>query len=120
MNRYTWRTYPHVNMSSEFRLGAWVVRPSRNTISNNGQTTRLERKMVEVLVCLAEHHGEVVSKEHLIQAVWKDTFVADDSLTRCISELRSALGDDPKEPRFIETIPRRGYRLMTVAEPIDI
>ena len=75
-------------MSTEFRLGAWLVQPSQNTITGNGKSTRLEPKMVEVLVCLAERQGETVSKEQLIQRVWGDTFVTDDVLTRCISELR--------------------------------
>jgi DNA-binding winged helix-turn-helix (wHTH) protein len=67
---------------------------------------------MQVLVCLAECQGELVTKEQLIRAVWADTFVTDDVLTRCISELRKALNDDPKQPRFIETIPKGGYRLI--------
>ena len=61
-------------MSSDFQLGSWVVQPSQNAISCNGKTTRLEPKMVEVLVCLAEHAGETVSKDQLHQRVWGDTF----------------------------------------------
>ena len=57
-------------MSDEFRLGPWLVQPSQNTISNHGNTTRLEPKMVEVLVCLTESPGETVSKEQLIRKVW--------------------------------------------------
>ena len=106
-------------MSDEFRLGPWVVQPSQNTISNNGNTTRLEPKMVEVLVCLAESPGETVSKEQLIRRVWGDTFVTDDVLTRCISELRKALEDETKAPRVIETIPRKGYRLLEKVEAVQ-
>ncbi len=104
-------------MSSEFQLGPWVVQPGQNSISRDGKTTRLEPKMVEVLVCLAEKPGETVSKEQLIRKVWGNTFVTDDVLTRCISELRKALEDDPKNPQVIETIPRKGYRLMERVEP---
>ena len=67
---------------------------------------------MQVLVCLAEHAGEVVPKERLMRSVWPDTFVGDDVLTRCISELRRVFGDDVKEPRFIQTIPKSGYRLI--------
>ena len=74
--------------------------------------------MMDVLVCLAEMQGEVISKEQLIGAVWPDTFVTDDVLTRCISELRRALQDDPKEPKVIQTIPKRGYRLVAAVEPV--
>ena len=110
-------------MSDEFRLGPWLVQPSQNTISNHGSTTRLEPKMVEVLVCLAESPGETVSKEQLIRKVWGDTFVTDDVLIRSISELRKALDDDPKAPRVIETIPKKGYRLLEKverAEPVQL
>ena len=68
---------------------------------------------------LPSQHGEsVVSKEKLIGEVWADTFVGDDVLTRCISDLRRALEDDPKAPRVIETIPKRGYRLLERVELI--
>jgi len=110
-------------MSDEFRLGPWLVQPSQNTISIHGNTTRLEPKMVEVLVCLAENPGETVSKEQLIRKVWGDTFVTDDVLIRSISELRKALEDDPKAPRVIETIPKKGYRLLEKverAEPVQL
>jgi DNA-binding winged helix-turn-helix (wHTH) protein len=103
-------------MSGEFRLGSWVVHPSLNRIERNGKTTHLEPKVVEVLVYLADHDKEVVAKEQLIQAVWGNTFVTEDVLTRCVSELRKALEDDAKEPRVIETIPKRGYRLLLEIE----
>jgi DNA-binding winged helix-turn-helix (wHTH) protein len=67
-------------------------------------------------VCLAEHANETVSKEELIRTVWGDAFVTDDVLTRCISELRKALDDDSKQPRVIETIPKRGYRILLEVE----
>jgi eukaryotic-like serine/threonine-protein kinase len=103
-------------MDEGFRLGPWVVRPNLNSISRDGRTTRLEPKMMEVLTCLSRQSGNVVSKEQLINAVWRDTFVTDDVLIRCISELRRAVNDDPKKPRFIETVPKRGYRLLEVVE----
>ena len=103
-------------MDEGFRLGPWVVRPNLNSISRDGRTTRLEPKMMEVLTYLSQQSGSVVSKEQLINAVWRDTFVTDDVLIRCISELRRAVNDDPKEPQFIETVPKRGYRLLQVVE----
>lgn len=74
--------------------------------------------MVEVLLCLAEHAGETVSKNELLRRVWPETFVTDDVLTRCISELRKAFADDPKEPHVIQTIPKKGYRLVLQVVPI--
>ena len=65
-----------------------------------------------VLVCLAQRSGEVVPKEQLVHEVWRDTFVTDDVLIRCISELRKAFGDNAGQPAVIETIPKKGYRLL--------
>src|SRR6478672_11156505 len=105
-------------MHQDFRLGHWLVQPSLNTISRNGSNLRLEPKTMEVLVCLAQSGGEVASKEKLIAEVWPDTFVGDDALIRCVSGLRRALEDDAKSPRMIETIPKRGYRLLEKVERI--
>ncbi len=77
-----------------------------------GGAVRLEPKVMQVLVCLAERPGDVVAKERLMRSVWPDAFVGDDVLTRCISELRRVFGDDAKEPRVIQTIPKTGYRLI--------
>ena len=88
-------------MDADFHLGSWLVQPGLNTISRNGTTAQLEPKMMSVLVCLAEHQGEPVSKEKLLQTVWPDTFVSEGVLVRSISELRRVLGDDAKEPRVI-------------------
>jgi TolB-like protein/DNA-binding winged helix-turn-helix (wHTH) protein/Flp pilus assembly protein TadD len=104
-------------VNNDFRVGPWLVRPSLNTISQNGTSNRLEPKMMGVLVCLAEHTGEVVPKEKLLQTVWPETFVSDDVLKRSISELRHVFGDDAHESRIIETIPKRGYRLLVNVTP---
>lgn len=99
-------------MNGEFHLGPWLVQPRLNAIVLNGQSVRLEPKVMQVLVCLARGAGDVVEKEHLIRAVWPDTFVTDDALTRCISELRKTFEDDAREARVIQTIPKIGYRLV--------
>ena len=106
-------------MNSDFRVGPWLVQPSINTISQNGTSNRLEPKVMEVLVCLASQPGEALSKEIIIKAVWPETFVSDDVLTRSVSELRRAFQDHAREPRFIETIPKRGYRLIAPVEHSD-
>src|SRR5437016_8624667 len=74
---------------------------------------------MEVLVCLAGHTGEVVPKEKLLQTVWPDTFVSDDVLQRSVSELRRVFGDDAHECRVIETIPKRGYRLVAAVRSVN-
>jgi adenylate cyclase len=96
----------------DFRMGAWLVQPSLDAVTRAGATTHLEPKVMEVLVCLAQHPGALLSKEKLLQTVWPETFVTDDVLTRCISELRRVFEDDAREPKIIQTIPKRGYRLL--------
>ena len=99
-------------VSGDFRMGPWLVRPSLNTISKNGTDVQVEPKVMEVLVCLASRSGEPISKETLIKTVWPDTFVTDDALIRCVSELRRVFEDDARAPAVIQTIPKRGYRLL--------
>ena len=103
-------------MAKGFRLGPWTVEPSLNSISSEDHTTHVQPKVMQVLLHLAERSREVVTKEELIRAVWADTFVTDDVLTRAISELRRVFGDDSKEPRFIQTIHKSGYRLIVPVE----
>jgi DNA-binding winged helix-turn-helix (wHTH) protein/TolB-like protein/Flp pilus assembly protein TadD len=100
-------------LQNTFRIGeSHYIEPSLNSVTGPAGAIRLEPKVMQVLVCLAENAGEVVSKERLMRRVWPDAFVGDDVLTRCISELRRVFGDDAKEPRFIQTIPKNGYRLI--------
>lgn len=106
-------------MVCDFLVGEWLVQPALNSVRANGRAIHVEPKVMEVLACLARHAGEVVSKEHLIQSVWPNTFVSDDVLVRSISELRKTFRDDPAEPRFIQTIAKRGYRLIAPVEWSD-
>jgi TolB-like protein/DNA-binding winged helix-turn-helix (wHTH) protein/Tfp pilus assembly protein PilF len=97
---------------NQFLLGPWLVEVPLNRVHRNGKTIQLEPKMMQVLVCLADAAGEVVKKGDLMRCVWSDTFVTDDALTRVISELRKTFDDDARQPTFIETIPKSGYRLL--------
>jgi DNA-binding winged helix-turn-helix (wHTH) protein/Flp pilus assembly protein TadD len=95
-----------------FVLGEWTVTPARNLLARGADEIRVEPRVMDVLVCLAEHPGDVVSKEQLIARVWDGRYVTDDVLTVTIYGLRKVLGDDARQPRYIETVPRRGYRLV--------
>jgi len=94
-----------------FSLGPWTVDPVANEVRRGDAVVRLEPKAVAVLAHLAAHAGEVVTREALLDAVWPDVVVTDASLTRCVSQLRQALGDDARDASLIETIPKVGYRL---------
>jgi DNA-binding winged helix-turn-helix (wHTH) protein/Tol biopolymer transport system component len=107
-------------MGSTFHVGPWLVEPELNSISRDGQRSHLEPKAMEVLLRLASRAGETVSKEQLIQAVWADTFVGDDVLSRAIYELRKAFQDNTHEPHYIQTIPKRGYRLIAPVDGMEL
>src|SRR5262249_31764139 len=98
-------------LHGDFQLGNWLVVPKLNSLACHGKTVRLEPKIMQVLVCLAEA-GDVVSKEVLMRKVWTDTFVTDDVLTRSMSALRKALADASKKPQPIQTNPKGAYRLI--------
>jgi predicted ATPase/DNA-binding winged helix-turn-helix (wHTH) protein len=85
----------------------------------DGGEVKLTPRAAAVLHALAERAQEVVTKQELFERVWRGLAVSDDALTSCIQELRSALGDDAKNPSIIETRHRRGYRLMVAASPIS-
>ena len=101
-----------------FQLSDWQVHPALNRLQRGPDVVRLEPKVMQVLVRLAASGGDVVSRNELIHAVWPDVFVTDDVLHRAIGELRRALGDSSSDPRYIETIRKRGYRLMVPATPL--
>ena len=99
-------------MQGDFRIHDWLIQPQINSVEKEGKTWHLEPKVMQVLLHLASHPNEVLSKDRLIEAVWHNTFVGDDVLVRCISEIRYVFGDDPKSSRVIQTIPKAGYRLI--------
>jgi transcriptional activator of cad operon len=99
------------------RIGAWRVDPALDEISRDGATVKLEPRAMRVLLCLAEHAGQVVSVDQLLDAVWKDVVVTPDSVYQAVAGLRRALGDTSKEPAYIANVLRRGYRLVASVSP---
>lgn len=99
------------------RVGDWSVDADLNELSRADEVVRLEPKVMEVLAFLAAHPGEVVSREALLAAVWPGVIVGDDALTQSVIKLRKALGDEPRHPTYIQTIPKRGYRLLAAVNP---
>ena len=99
------------------QVGEFRLDRTTGDLAGPDGTTRLEPKLAELLVQLATCAGQVLSRERLTAALWPDVVVGDDSLARAVSRLRIALGDDAKAPRYIETLPKRGYRLIAEAAP---
>ena len=99
------------------RIGAWCVNPASGQISRDGETARVEVRTMRVLMRLAEYAGEVVSIDDLLNHVWPDVTVAPDSVYQAVASLRRVLGDDPKQPTYVETVPRLGYRMVAPVSP---
>lgn len=102
-----------------FRLGDWLVEPAINRLSDGQRSSKLQPQLIRLLSYLASHPGEMLSREQLLAQVWEREFVNDEVLSRCIAQLRQALGDSAKQPVYIETIPRKGYRLLVMPEVAD-
>src|SRR5215204_1030892 len=88
------------------------VEPAAFRVWKAGAAVPLEPKAFEVLLFLIQNRGRVVQKRELLDAVWRDTFVGENALTREIAQLRKALGEDARHARYIETVPTRGYRFI--------
>lgn len=101
-----------------FRFGACEVRPEDGTVRSPSGLTRLGPRPMGVLLTLAGQPGRVFSRDELMATVWAGVVVSDETLSRCISDLRQALDDDPRSPRYIETLPRRGYRAIERPVPL--
>lgn len=97
---------------SKFAFSDFVVDPRANIVSHRGWDKRLEPKVIDLLCFLAAHRNEVLSRAEISEAVWPRVVVGEDAITRTIFALRNALGDDAKNPKFIETIPKKGYRFL--------
>jgi TolB-like protein/Tfp pilus assembly protein PilF len=100
----------------DFQVGAWLARPGTNCVVRKGRAHHVTPKAMDVLVCLAKRHGEVVLKAEIFQEVWAGAFVSDDALTRCIVELRRVFRETAQQPAIIETVAKRGYR---IAAPVS-
>ncbi len=97
---------------SVLRIANLKVDPELDEISKDGRAIKLEPKAMELLICLAERPGEVVSVDELLDRVWRDVIVSHDSVYAAVAALRRTLGDNPKNPTYIANVVRRGYRLI--------
>jgi Tol biopolymer transport system component/DNA-binding winged helix-turn-helix (wHTH) protein len=103
-----------------FRLKDRIVDQSLNRITlPSGEIVQVEPKIMQVLAALADHPQQVVTRDELMGRVWNGVFVTDDALHRAIRELRRLFGDDSEAPQVIETIRKRGYRLIAPLEAVD-
>jgi transcriptional activator of cad operon len=94
------------------RIGPWYVMPSSGVISREGESVQIETRSMMLLVYLAQRAGEVVSIDDILSQVWTGLVVTPDSVYQAVASLRRHLGDDPKKPGYIATVPRFGYRMV--------
>ena len=104
-------------MKTPFKTADVIVNVSQNNILREGKTYNLQPKVLELLVLLCSAKGETLNKQELISALWPDTVVGPDSLANSMARLRKALGDDAREPKYIQTVQRKGYRWL---QPVNL
>lgn len=104
---------------THFWLGDWYVEPDTGRIVKGQEENKLEPKVMTVLLCLVARPGEVISREALEATAWAGTIVGYDSLATTIIKLRKAFGDNSRNPRYIETVPKRGYRLIATVKSVE-
>lgn len=112
-------TAEQVMATTTFYIGDWLIEPGNNQIRRDERTVKLEPRAMEVLLCLSQNPGQVVSREHLEETVWTDRIVTQDSISTAVNKLRKAFEDSSREPQYIETVAKRGYRLIAPITPTE-
>jgi Tol biopolymer transport system component/DNA-binding winged helix-turn-helix (wHTH) protein len=102
-----------------FQVGEWEAHPELNRLTREERTIGVEPRVMQVLVCLASRPGEVWTRDDLLDEVWGDVVIQEEALTHAISRLRRAFGDSARDSKYIETIPKRGYRLVAAVGGIE-
>ena len=104
--------------SDALRIGDWILNPRTGELARGETRQRLEQRSLQLLMCLIESAGEVLRADDILKRVWPDVVVSPDSVYQAITALRRQIGDDSKNPAYIATVPRRGYRLIAEVEKI--
>jgi len=103
----------------KFQLDEWQIDSQAGTFCKGEHCVHVEPKIMDVLLRLVDSSGQVVSRDALLESVWGDVIVSEEALTRCISELRTLLGDTERQRKYIRTVPKRGYALMLDVQWLD-
>ena len=99
-------------------VGEFRVLPASHRLRRGDAEIQLEPKVMGLLLYLVEHAGDTVDREQLFEALWPGVVVTDDTLTQAVIKLRKALGDSAREPRYVQTVPKRGYRMCAAVRPV--
>ena len=103
-----------------YRFGEFVLDVSDRQLWRSGARIDLNARYLDALVLLVQERGRLVEKDRFFDEVWNDVVVSDSALTQCIKEIRKQLGDDASNPRYIQTVPRHGYRFIGAVEPLGV
>ena len=106
-------------ISDRFRFERFVLDPRDRQLLRDDVPVELNGRYLDALALLAREAGKLVSKDRFLDEVWRGVPVTDEALTQCIKTLRRQLGDDAAAPRFIETVPKHGYRFIAAVETLD-
>jgi DNA-binding winged helix-turn-helix (wHTH) protein len=101
------------------RFGPFELDRADRRLTRGGQTVELNARYFDALALLVREEGRLVSKDRFMSEVWRGVPVTDEALTQCVRTLRRQLGDDASAPRFIETVPKHGYRFVAAVEPVQ-
>jgi DNA-binding winged helix-turn-helix (wHTH) protein len=99
------------------RFGSFQIDARTWLLTHDGRSVDLSPRLVEILSFIVERHGEIVTKDELLDKFWADTHVTDNTLTRAIADIRKAIGDDAAQPKYIETVSRRGFKFVGPVAP---
>src|SRR3954452_21443816 len=99
-------------MAGRFRFDSFLLDPADRRLSRDGEVVELSARYLDALALLVREPGRLVTKDRFLDEVWRGVPVTDEALTQCIKTLRRQLGDDAGRPRFIETVPKHGYRFI--------
>src|ERR1044071_3031428 len=102
-----------------YEFGPFTLDPAERVLTRAGRPVPLTPKAFDLLLVLVENGGRLLGKRDLMEAVWPDSFVEEGNLTFTVSSLRKALGEDRKEPQYIETVPRSGYRFVADVKVLE-
>jgi len=102
------------------QIGQWQVLPWQNCLINDEQTKSIEPQCMALLIFLAQHQGKVISRAELLDTLWKDVVVNENTLTKTVGMLRLALEDDAKEPQYIVTRIKKGYQLIAAVQELSM
>jgi DNA-binding winged helix-turn-helix (wHTH) protein len=106
-------------MTGSFRFDRFSLDPSDRQLRRDDQPVEVNARYLDALALLVREAGKLVSKDRFLEEVWRGVPVTDEALTQCIKTLRRQLGDEAARPRFIETVPKHGYRFIAPVERID-